>query len=253
MHSCRPALDPIVAIIPALNEAQAIAGVVREALELRDPSGRRVFARIIVADNGSTDDTAARAREAGAQVIREDRRGYGAACWAGMTAMGNASTVVFIDGDASTPIEQTPLLIAALAAGADLAIGVRSSGRRAGMSLAQRFGNRLATVLICVLWRVRIRDLGPFRAVRSEPLRRMNLRDRAFGWTVEMQLAAVQLGLSTVEVGVGLRPRIGTSKISGTVRGTMGAGIGIVGTILRLWWDRRIGSRGMRGDPRSRR
>ncbi len=224
------ALQPIVAVIPAYNEAEAIGEVVRATLALK------IFARVIVADNASTDGTGDCARQAGAHVVFEPQRGYGAACLAALAAIGDARTVVFIDGDCSVDVVQTARLLQALNDGADLAIGVRVNGRTQGMTLPQRFGNDLASGLIRLLWRVRVSDLGPFRAVRVAALRQIDMRDRAYGWTVEMQVKAIQLGLRVAEVPVDVRPRVGVSKISGTVHGVIGAALGIFGMIGRLWW-----------------
>lgn len=224
------ALHPVVAIIPACNEAAAIGKVVRAALALQ------IFERVIVANNASTDGTGDCARRAGAVVVHEPQRGYGAACLAALTQIGAARTVVFIDGDCSVDVAQTARLLEPLSDGADLAIGVRINGRERGMTLPQRLGNELATLLIRMLWRVRVSDLGPFRAVRVSALRLIDMRDRGYGWTVEMQVKAIQLGLRVAEVPVDVLPRVGASKISGTVRGVIGAAIGIFGMIGRLWW-----------------
>lgn len=223
-----------VAIIPACNEAEAIGIVVREALALRNTAACALIDRVIVVNNRSTDQTAEVAALAGAEVIDEHHLGYGAACWAGMQHLGDASTIVFIDGDASVSLEQTENLLNAIEAGADLVIGVRVSGRRDGMSPAQRFGNGLATAMIRLMWGVPVRDLGPFRAIRAEALLSMQMEDRAYGWTVEMQIKAIALALHVQEIEVGVRPRIGRSKISGTLRGVISAGIGIITTILKL-------------------
>lgn len=233
------ALQPIVAIVPALDEAAAIGSVVREAMALRDADGRPLLARVIVVDNGSLDDTAREAGAAAAEVVYEPRRGYGAACLAGIASATGAVTLVFIDGDASVDLNETPRLLEALKAGADLVIGVRRAGQRLGMTLPQRVGNTLATALIGVLWRERVSDLGPFRAVRSASLARLAMEDRSYGWTVEMQIKALQAGLRVTEVAVTVRPRIGRSKVSGTVRGVVGAAIGIFGMIFRLWYRER--------------
>lgn len=224
----------LVAVIPAFNEALAIGGVVQETLGLTC-GGLRLFHRVVVVDNGSTDDTAAIAAGSGACVVNEPRRGYGAACLAGIAAAGDADTLVFIDGDGSVDLSQTPRLLAPLADGADLVIGARHGAPPEAMSFAQRFGNRLATALIRLIWRVPVSDLGPFRAVRGSALQRLDMRDPRYGWTVEMQVKAIQRGLPMVEVPVNLRPRVGKSKISGTVGGVIGAAIGIFSMIGRLW------------------
>lgn len=232
-----PARDRCVAIIPAFNESPAIGKVVADTVRLTD--GRaRLFERVIVVDNGSTDGTAEIASANGACVVREPRRGYGAACLAGIAAAGDADVLVFIDGDASVELADTHQLLAALAAGADLVVGARRNAPAEAMSFPQRFGNRLATGLIRLIWRVpvsEVSDLGPFRAIRGAALQRLRMRDLSYGWTVEMQVKAIQQGLRVVEVPVSLRPRVGQSKISGTVRGVMGAGFGILTMIGRLW------------------
>lgn len=236
-HVCASA-PRIHAVIPAYDEAPAIRRVVAGACALRR-SGRPLFARVIVVDNGSGDNTAPRAAAAGACVVHEPRRGYGSACLAGIAAAADADILVFIDGDGSVALEQTAALLAPFDEGADLVIGVRHKIARGAMSLPQRFGNRLATVLIRLLWRVPVSDLGPFRAIRRESLERLHMQDTRFGWTVEMQVRAIQCGLRTVEVPVQLLPRVGVSKISGTVRGVISAARGILGTIAYLWWTGR--------------
>ncbi len=223
-------LDPsIVVIIPAYNEEAAI-GKVLEAI----PGS--LVRRVIVVDNGSTDRTSARAAAKGAAIVWEPRRGYGQACLSGIAALGNVDIVVFLDGDYSDYPEEMSALVAPILQGeADLVIGSRTLGRREkGALLPQaRFGNALATWLIRRLFGVQYTDLGPFRAIRSGTLRRLRMEDRNFGWTVEMQVKAARLGVRIVEVPVRYRRRIGTSKISGTLSGTIRAGYKILWTILR--------------------
>lgn len=226
--------ERVVAVIPALNEAAAIALVVAAA-RAEKYDGAPLFDTIIVADNGSDDDTAALARAAGARVVAAAPRGYGAACLAGIAAAADADVIVFIDGDASVDLSETHLLLEHLRTGADLAIGVRRSASANAMSMPQRAGNRLATALVRLLWRTSVHDLGPFRAVRRTALARLAMGDQSYGRTVEMQVKAIQQGLSLVEVPVSLRPRIGRSKISGTVTGVIGAALGIFSMIARLW------------------
>lgn len=240
-------LETIAVVIPAYNEAEAIARVVGEIRDLRNPDGTAVVDDIIVCDNGSTDSTALIATAAGARVVYQSRRGYGAACQTAIRALHvrqNKSEavacpdiVVFVDGDRSVAVEQLPRLLKALQRN-DLVIGSRVLGvcERGAMSVPQRFGNRLASILIRLIWQQPVTDLGPFRAVRYRALQRLDMQDMAFGWTVEMQVKAIQAGLQMIEVPVSCRRRVGTSKISGTLRGVVGAGQGILGTIALLWW-----------------
>jgi glycosyltransferase involved in cell wall biosynthesis len=194
---------------------------------------------VVVVDNGSSDDTAAVARAAGATVVSEPRRGYGAACLAGLAHLRAhpPEAVVFLDADASDDPAQLPEVLAPLIEGrADLVIGSRVRGGHApgSLTLAQVLGNRLAVALLGLLFGVRYTDLGPFRAIRWSALEALGMRDRGYGWTVEMQARAARAGLRAVEVPVRYRRRIGRSKISGTVRGAVGAGSKIVFTIARV-------------------
>ena len=220
-------------VIPALNEERAIAQVIAEI-----PRG--LVDEVVVADNLSTDSTAAVAASAGATVVSAAPRGYGTACLAGLAYLEGRphDIVVFLDGDRSDHPEVMPQLLAPILAGeADMVIGSRSLGEAEhGALLPQQvFGNWLATTLIALLMRHRYTDLGPFRAIRRDALSALEMRDRDFGWTVEMQVKAVQRGLRVVEVPVPYRRRIGKSKIAGTVSGTVRAGVKILGTIGRLW------------------
>jgi len=194
---------------------------------------------VIVVDNGSSDRTFMVAQHANAKVVFEPRRGYGQACQAGLRALSDdTDTVVFLDGDHSDDPEDLPRLLQPIERGeADLVIGSRVLGRVTSGALTpqQRFGNWLACALITLRFRHHFTDLGPFRAIRRRALMQLGLRDRAYGWNVEMQLAAVKAGLRTVEVAVGYRPRIGRSKISGTLGGSLRAGVAILGMILRYW------------------
>ncbi|RPJ61994.1 MAG: glycosyltransferase family 2 protein [Acidobacteria bacterium] len=215
-------------IIPALNEAQAI-GRVLEAL----PSW---IDEIIVVDNGSTDRTAEIATRHGARVIHEPKRGYGQACHTGVEAAGSADILLFVDADYSDYPEEAGDLVRPIAEGKfDLVIGSRARGSRArgALTVQQRFGNWLACRLIAFFWGYRYTDLGPFRAVRSSVLQALGMQDRGYGWTTEMQIRAARDGYRILEVPVSYRPRIGQSKISGTVSGVVGAGSKILLTIFR--------------------
>jgi glycosyltransferase involved in cell wall biosynthesis len=218
-------------IIPAFNEQDGIVSVLRDI-----PKG--LISEIIVVDNGSTDRTAHLAEQAGARVVREERRGYGSACLAGIAAADCPAVLVFLDGDYSDHPDEMPLLLDPILRGeADLVIGSRMLGRREpGALLPQAlFGNWLATRLIRLLFGVRFTDLGPFRAVTREALERIGMRDTTFGWTVEMQVKAARLGLRTAEAPVSYRRRAGVSKVTGTVSGTIRAGYKILYTIFRYW------------------
>jgi hypothetical protein len=222
----------VVAVIPALDEEESIGGVVREMPSL--------VSETIVVDNGSRDGTVAVARAAGARVVKEPRRGYGQACLAGIAAAGEADVILFLDGDGSDDPAQAAEVVAPLLEGrADLVIGSRTRGRR--VHGAQPWhaivGTRACVWMMNRLTGARASDLGPFRAITGGALRRLGMADRDYGWTVEMQVKAALGGLRVLEVPVDHRPRAGgRSKVSGTVRGTVGAGTKIVGTILRHAW-----------------
>ena len=228
------------AAIPARDEAGHIAAVVAELRALRNSQGEALIDHCIVCDNGSRDGTGDAARQAGAQVVAQPTPGYGIACLTALAAMPRVDVVLFTDGDHSFKASQAPALLDAIAAGADLAIGSRRLGNMepGALTLAQRLGNRVAGGLIRLLWRRRVTDLGPFRAVRSSALEALAMQDRAFGWTVEMQVKAIVHGLCMVEVPVdALRRRFGKSKVGGTWRGVLGASLGILGQIARLRWQ----------------
>ena len=215
-------------IIPALDEEAAIARVVGAVPDWVDC--------VIVVDNGSRDATAERARAAGAVVVAENERGYGAACLRGIAALPLVDVVVFVDGDNSDHPEDMHTLIDPIAAGtADFVVGSRVAGRaeKGALTPQQRFGNWLATRLIRAIWGVPWSDLGPFRAIRRDALDRLGMADRTFGWTVEMQIKAARAGLRAREVPVRYRRRIGISKISGTLRGSVLAGTRILSIIGR--------------------
>jgi glycosyltransferase involved in cell wall biosynthesis len=216
-------------IIPALNEEASLPSV------LADIPGAYVR-EILVVDNGSTDRTAAVALEGGARVVREPRGGYGSACLAGIAALESPDVVVFLDADHSDHAEELPWVAGPVLRGeADLVIGSRMTGRREpGALLPQALlGNRFATRLISLIWGVRFTDLGPFRAVSAEALASLQMADRDFGWTVEMQVKAARNGLRCAEVPVRYRKRIGQSKITGTISGTLRASRKILWVIFR--------------------
>ncbi|MBU2580416.1 MAG: glycosyltransferase family 2 protein [Alphaproteobacteria bacterium] len=213
-------------VIPALDEEEAIGKVIADIPGFADA--------IVVADNGSRDGTAEMARAAGAIVVREDEAGYGAACLAGLAVLPPVDIVVFLDGDYSDYPQDLAQLVDPIVAGkADLVIGSRILGgaEPGALTPQQVFGNWLATRLIAIIWGERFTDLGPFRAIRFEALAGLDMADRDFGWTVEMQVKAARAGLACHEVPVRYRKRIGTSKISGTIRGTIKAGLKILSVI----------------------
>ncbi len=233
METPPASLADVAVLLPACNEAESLTTLLPVLTAMR-------FGQIIVADNASTDGTGSVAAAAGATVVREPRRGYGAACAAGLTAVApGTEIIVFLDADQADDPAMIPHLVRVLReAPADLVIGCRDADgqQRGAMTIPQRFGNWLATTLIRLGWRYRFRDLGPLRAIRRQALARIDMRDRAYGWTVEMQVRAVQLGLRIEQVSVPYRRRIGTSKISGTVRGVALAGYYILTTIARLYF-----------------
>src|SRR5262245_38628813 len=218
----------VAVIIPALDEEEAIGLVLAEI-----PRG---VAEVVVVDNGSRDRTGQVALAAGARLVREPRRGYGQACLAGIAAAEGADVLVFLDGDHSDHPRQLPDVLAPILAGeADLVIGSRELGRRGKGShpLHAVLGTRLCVAFMNRVAGTRATDLGPFRAVTAEALRRLDMRDRSFGWTVEMQLKAARHGLRVREVPVDYRPRVGRSKVSGTLLGSVRAGARILNTIAR--------------------
>lgn len=219
-------------VIPARNEARAIPLVVAEIPAWVDV--------IMVADNDSTDGTPDIATAAGARVVSAPERGYGAACLAGLAALPPVDIVVFVDGDLSDyPGDMADLVDPIIGDVCDFVVGSRALGVCAPGSLTpqQRFGNWLAAWLIRWRWGVPITDLGPFRAIRRTTLDSLAMQDRTYGWTVEMQLKAIQHGVRLMEIPVRYRRRIGVSKVSGTVRGTVLAGVKILSLIARhaLW------------------
>lgn len=236
----------IAAIIPARDEEKAIGAVVSGLKNLLNQQGKPLIDTIVVCDNGSRDRTAEVARQAGASVVCQPVAGYGLACLTAITQLPEIDLLLFMDGDNAFRAEQARPLMEAVTRGADLAIGSRALGNTApgALTFTQRVGNRLASMLIRRIWGTEVTDLGPFRAISWQAYRRLNMADPRFGWTVEMQVKAIQLGMSVIELPVDTDRRIGRSKISGTIKGTIGAATGILSTIARLWWRefRRAGS-----------
>jgi glycosyltransferase involved in cell wall biosynthesis len=224
-------------VIPAYNEEASLPKVLAD---LPRPPVRRV----VVADNASADGTARVAREGGAVVVPAPVRGYGSACLAGLAhlrANDPPEVVVFLDGDYSDHPEELPEVVAPIVDGrADLVIGSRTLGRREpGALLPQaRMGNLVACTLIRLLYGHRYTDLGPFRAAGWQALERLGMRDPNFGWTAEMQVKALRHRLRVAEVPVSYRKRVGKSKITGTVKGTVLAGYKILWTVIRYSWGR---------------
>jgi glycosyltransferase involved in cell wall biosynthesis len=227
----RPGEAVIDVIIPALDEEKSV-GKVLDAL----PDGW--VRRVIVVDNGSNDATAHVAREHGAHVVWEPQRGYGRACLTGLEfmALEPPDIVVFVDADFSDRPEELPRVVAPILSGeAEMVIGSRTIGRQEpGALLPQAvFGNKLACFLIELLYGYQFTDLGPFRAIEWSSLERLDMGDEDFGWTVEMQVKAAKAHLSSVEVPVSYRKRIGVSKVTGTLEGTIRAGHKILYTIFK--------------------
>ena len=222
-------------IIPTHNEAGAIELVLGDL-----PSN--LTTEIIVVDSNSNDGTPEIAARMGARVVQEPRRGYGRACLTGMAAASSADIIVFLDGDYSDRPSELPLLLAPIIEGrADITLGSRLHSRNSATILPwhQAFGNRLAASLIRLLYQVDVTDLGPFRAGRAEVLRALALKETTYGWAVEMILKGAIAGFRVVEVPVSYHPRIGKSKISGTLKGTIGAGWFILSLIVRYYFRRR--------------
>lgn len=217
----------VAVIIPAFNEEAAIGKVIAAIPGWVDLT--------VVADNNSTDATGCVARHHGATVVQESEPGYGAACLKGIAAAVGHDIIVFMDGDYSDRGAEMGRLADPIALDqADLVIGSRTLGHaeRGSLTPQQRWGNWLACTLMRLFWGVRYTDLGPYRAISGPALNRIDMQDRAFGWTVEMQLKAILFALRTREVPVSYHKRIGISKISGTLRGTVLAGRAILGTIF---------------------
>jgi glycosyltransferase involved in cell wall biosynthesis len=227
----------ISVIIPALNEEEPIAAVVRACLTTGLPG------EVIVVDNGSTDRTAERARTAGAKIVSETRPGYGRACAAGIRALSpEYDVVVFLDGDGSDCPEFMPQLVEPILRGEqDFVIGSRTRGKRepGSMNFQQVFAGRVAGLLLRLLYGVRYSDMCPFRAIRREALDGLRMKEPTYGWNLEMQMRVARARLRILEVPVNHRCRTGgESKVSGTVRGTFVAGIRIIATLFRVAMER---------------
>jgi glycosyltransferase involved in cell wall biosynthesis len=219
-------------IIPTHNEAQSIERVLADL-----PS--YLTTEAIVVDSNSKDGTPEIAARMGARVVLEPRRGYGRACLTGLAAADSPDVVVFLDGDYSDRPSELPILLAPIIEGrADITLGSRLSGRRSSRAMPwhQAFGNRLAASLIRLLYGLDITDLGPFRAGRADVLHALMLEETTYGWAVEMILKGALAGFRVVEVPVSYHPRIGTSKISGTLKGTIGAAWFILSLIVRYYF-----------------
>jgi glycosyltransferase involved in cell wall biosynthesis len=225
-------------VIPALNEEEPIAEVVRAVAATGIPR------EIIVVDNGSTDRTAAHAAQAGARVIAEPQRGYGRACMAGVRALSQGCNIVaFLDGDGSDCPEFMNQLIEPIARGThDFVIGSRTRGQReaGSMNVQQIVSGRVAGFLLQLLYGIPYTDMSPFRAIRRDALGALGMREQTYGWNLEMQMRAARAGLRILEIPVNHRCRTGgQSKVSGTLRGTFVGGTRIVTTLLRTAWEKR--------------
>jgi glycosyltransferase involved in cell wall biosynthesis len=222
-------------VIPTHNEAQSIGRVLADL-----PAD--IVTEVLVVDSNSTDGTPEIASKMGARVLHEPRRGYGRACLTGFANTQNPDVVVFLDGDYSDRPSELPILLAPIIEGrADITLGSRLGGKSHPGALPwhQAFGNRLAAGLIRLLYDVKVSDLGPFRAARADVLRALALREATYGWAVEMIVKGAIAGFRIVEVSVSYYPRIGKSKISGTVKGTVGAAWFILSRIVRYSFRRR--------------
>jgi len=222
----------IIVIIPAFNEAEAIGKVIGDIPD-------DLASEVVVVNNASTDTTEANAQKAGATVVHESRRGYGYACLRGMAyaSSRNPDLIAFLDGDYSDHSDEMSALVAPILDGTyDFVIGSRAKGvsEKGALLLQARWGNRLACLLMRWIWGAHYSDLGPFRAIRYSSLMKLDMRDPTFGWTIEMQIKAHLLGLRITEVPVSYRRRVGVSKITGTLTGTVKASIKILGTIFRF-------------------
>lgn len=222
----------ISVIIPTYNEAKAIQCVLADL-------PRDLETEVIVVDSNSSDGTPEIAARMGARVIQEPRRGYGRACLTGLAAADSPDVVVFLDGDYSDRPSELPILLAPIMEGrADITLGSRLHAQRSAGALPwhQVFGNRVAAALIRALYGLEVSDLGPFRAARAEVLGTLSLEQATYGWAVEIILKGAQAGFRIVEVPVSYYPRIGESKISGTLKGTLGAAWFILTLIVRYYF-----------------
>ncbi|WP_159019343.1 glycosyltransferase family 2 protein [Algibacter sp. L3A6] len=225
-------MTQIKVIIPAYNEADSITHVIKAIPEIVN--------EVIVVSNNSTDDTEINARNAGATVLKETNKGYGYACLKGMEYIANQTKkpdiIVFLDGDYSDyPEELTKIVAPIINDNLDFVIGARIKELRevGSMTMPQIFGNWLATTLMSLFFNAKFTDLGPFRAIKYNKLLALNMEDKTYGWTVEMQLKALKQKLSYTEIPVNYRNRIGVSKVSGTVKGAIFAGAKILGWIFK--------------------
>lgn len=220
-------------IIPAFNEENSVGNVVTDI-------PKELVREIIVVNNNSTDKTAINAQAAGATVLEEPQQGYGNACLKGMAHLAEKTQkpdiVVFLDADYSDyPEEMNSLIQPIIENNMDMVIGSRTIGNREKKSMTpqQIIGNKIATILMKILYGVSYTDLGPFRAIKYDSLMAINMKDKTYGWTVEMQIKAAKLKMKTCEVPVSYRQRIGFSKVSGTVKGVFGAGYKIILTLFK--------------------
>jgi glycosyltransferase involved in cell wall biosynthesis len=226
-------MQRIDVIIPAYNEEDSIAKVIREI-------PKELVREIVVIDNNSNDDTARNAKQENVTVLHESKLGYGYACLKGINYLSNKERqpdiVVFLDGDYSDYPEEMPIVVQPIIKGnVEMVIGSRALGKRekGAMTPQQIFGNWLATRLMSLFYGVKYTDLGPFRAIRFDKLIDLNMQDKTYGWTIEMQLKAAKAKMKSTEVAVNYRKRIGFSKVSGTVKGTVFAGVKIITAIFK--------------------
>ena len=223
--------ESLAIIIPALDEESIIGEVVTSLRRSLQPGAE---VRIIVVDNGSTDSTGLVAWAAGAEVVSEPIRGYGRACAAGVAAAAGAELIVLLDGDGADDPADLAAIVAPLRSGeADLVVGVRTRRERGAVTLHQARGNQLAALAIRVLYGARVRDLGPFRAIRRRHLLGLQMAEMTYGWSTEMLVKCLRARLRYREVEVSYRRRTGVSKVGGTVGGSIRAGVAILGTVAR--------------------